>query len=87
MTGLITDPQPQAWLETRWALIKKSALSTCPCSTREKDLEKFPKNINKFRDFLLLAKHKPSAEGRFSSFKYDFGEPKVRAGQEILLWE
>lgn len=40
-------------------------------------MEKFPKNINKSRDFILLTKHRSSAEGRFLTFKYDFGEPKV----------
>lgn len=38
MTGLITNPQPQAWLETRWAHIKKSALSTLPLQYQRKGL-------------------------------------------------
>lgn len=50
-------------------------------------MEKFPKNINKFRDFLSRTKHKFSVEGRFSLLNYDFVEPKVRAGQENLLLE
>ena len=38
MTGLITDPQPEAWLEILWAHIKKSALSTLPLQYQGKSL-------------------------------------------------
>lgn len=38
MTGLVTNPQPEAWLEILWAHIKKSALSTLPLQYQGKSL-------------------------------------------------
>jgi len=38
MTGLITDPQPEARLEILWAHRKKSALSTLPLQYHRKSL-------------------------------------------------
>lgn len=39
MTGLVTNPQPEAQLEILWAHIEKSALSMLPLQYQGKSLE------------------------------------------------
>lgn len=56
MTGLITDPQPQAWLETRWAHIKKSALSTLPLQYQRKGLEEVSQEHQQIQGFPFVSK-------------------------------
>lgn len=58
---------------------KQSALAVLPLGYKETGPREVA--ISKFRDFLLLTKHK-SAEGRFATLKYDFGESKICRGQE-----
>lgn len=58
---------------------KQSALAVLPLEYQETGPREVA--ISKFRDFLLLTKHK-SAEGRFATFKYDFGKSKICRGQE-----
>lgn len=51
MTGLITDPQPEVWLEILWAHIKESALSTLPLQYQGKSLGEVSREHQQIQGF------------------------------------